>query len=151
MRLFLLPISTRRVLVYCFRPQVTPVSKPSIVQRAINKVPETWAKWQTAESGWKKVVTQYGDRALQRIPYEEWALKSFPPLTESVRAKQLTSNERIEVVYPDNVIEKEDVSKILTRLATERKQLHLRRFWGSLFGLPFTVPFGIIPMWVPRT
>lgn len=146
MRLFLLPISTRRVLVYCFRFQEKPASDPSLVQRAINKVPETWAKWQLAKSGWKKTVTKYGDRALQRIPYEEWALKSFPPLTESVRAQLLTANKKIDVIYPDNVIDGGDVSKILMRVATERKQLHLRRFWGSLMGIPFTIPFGIIPM-----
>ena len=146
MRLFLLPISTRRALIYCQRLQEKPISEPSLVQRTINRVPQTWSKWEAAESGWKKTVTQYGNRALQTIPYEEWGLKSFPPLNERVRAEQLTANKKIEVIYPGNIIHSEDVSKILTRLATERKQLHWRRYLGSLVTLPVTIPFALIPV-----
>lgn len=146
MRLFLLPISTRRALIYCHRVQEKPVADLSLVQKTINKVPQTWAKWETAEAGWKKALTKYGNQGLQRIPYQEWGLKSFPALTDSIQAEELSNNKKFDVVYPANVIQVGDVTKIMRRLASERKQLHWKRFIWSLIGLPFTIPFGLVPV-----
>jgi Mitochondrial K+-H+ exchange-related len=146
MRLFLLPISTRRALIYCQRLHEKPITDLSLVQKTINKVPQTWAKWETAESGWKKSLTQYGNRGLQRIPYQEWGLKSFPPLNDQIQAEELSQNEKFDVIYPGNVVRREDVPKIMRRLASEHKQLHWRRFIWSLVGIPFAIPFGLVPV-----
>jgi Mitochondrial K+-H+ exchange-related len=146
MRLFLLPISTRRALIYCQRLHEKPVTELSLVQKTINKVPQTWAKWEAAESGWKKALTEYGNRGLQRIPYQEWGLKSFPPFNSDIQAEELSNNKKFEVIFPENVIQRDDVPKILRRLASERKQLHWKRFIWSLIGMPFTIPFGLIPV-----
>jgi Mitochondrial K+-H+ exchange-related len=146
MRLFLLPISTRRALIYCQRIHEKPAKELTLIQKTINKVPQTWAKWETAESGWKKTLTEYGNRGLQRIPYQEWGLKSFPPLTPQVQADELTNNKKFEMIYPGNVVSTEDVPKVMRRLANERKQLHWKRFIWSLVGLPFTIPFGLVPV-----
>jgi Mitochondrial K+-H+ exchange-related len=146
MRLFLLPISTRRALIYCQRLHEKPVGEVTLVQKAINKVPQTWAQWETAESGWKKTLTRYGNQGLQRIPYQEWGLKSFPPLNDDIQAEELSKNKKFEVIYPGNIVQREDVPKIMRRLASERKQLHWKRFIWSLIGIPFTIPFGLIPV-----
>jgi hypothetical protein len=148
MRLFLLPISTRRALIYCQRLSQEPSAKLGLVQKSINKVPQTWAKWETAESGWKKALTEYGNRGLQRIPYQEWGLKSFPPLNDQIQAEELSDNKKFDVVFPANIVQREDVPKIMRRLASERKQLHWKRFIWSLIGIPFTIPFGLIPVLV---
>ena len=116
------------------------------MQKTINKVPQTLAKWETADSGWKKTLTEYGNRGLQRIPYQEWALKSFQPLNDEVQAEELSNNTKFDVVFPENIVRKEDVPNIMRRLASERKQLHWKRFIWSLIGMPFTIPFGLIPM-----
>jgi Mitochondrial K+-H+ exchange-related len=146
MRLFLLPISTRRALIYCQRLNQKPSTELSLVQKSINKVPQTWAKWETAESGWKKALTEYGNRGLQRIPYQEWGLKSFPPLSDQIQAEELSNNKKFDVIFPANIVQREDVPKIMRRLASERKQLHWKRFIWSLIGIPFTIPFGLIPV-----
>lgn len=146
MRLFLLPISTRRALIYCQHLHEKQITDTSLVRKVINKVPQTWAQWQTAESGWKKTVTKYGNRGLQRIPYQEWGLKSFPPLNAEVQAKALDDNKKFDIIYPANVIQEQDVPKIMRRLASERKQLHWKRFILSLVGMPFTIPFAVVPV-----
>jgi hypothetical protein len=146
MRLFLLPITTRQALIYCQRAAQKPTKEIGYVDRITKKAAETWANWEAAEKGWQKKITEYGNRGLQRIPYQEWGLKSFPPLTPQVQAEELADNKKFSVFYPENIMKGEDVPKILRRLASERKNLHWKRFWWSMLGLPFTIPFGLVPM-----
>jgi len=149
MRLFLLPISTRRALIYCQRVTQKPTSELSYVDRVTKKVSDSWAKWEAADRGWQKKITQYGNRAFQRIPYQEWGLKSFPPLSQTVQAEDMAlmaDNKKFEVHYPGNIMRQEDVPKVMARLAKERKALHWSRFMWSMIGLPFTIPFGLIPV-----
>ena len=150
MRLFLLPISTRQALIYCQRTAQKPTKGTGYVDRITKKAADTWAKWEAAEKGWQKKIAEYGNRGLQRIPYQEWGLKSFPPLTQQVQAEELTENKKFSVFYPENIINTEDVPKVLGRLASERKNLHWNRFWWSMCGLPFTIPFGLIPVSVAQ-
>lgn len=146
MRIFLLPLTTRQALVYCQRIPSKPVSQRTILDRISQKTTETWAKWEQAEKGWQKTVVTYGNRALQRIPYQEWALKSFPPTNANLQADEITNNTKYDVVFPKNIMKQEDVPKVLGRLASERKQFHFNRFIGSLVGMPFTIPFALIPV-----
>lgn len=146
MRIFLLPLTTRQALVYYQRPALNPGKKPSILDRISRKANDTWAKWEQAEKGWQKKLVVYGNRALQRIPYQEWSLKSFPPTNATLQAELLTDGKKFDVVYPGNVMNREDVPKVLSRLARERKQLHFNRFVGSMVAMPFTIPFAIIPV-----
>ena len=149
MRLFLLPISTRRALVYCQKVTKKPPTELSYIDRATKKAVDTWAGWEQKEKGWQKMVTKYGNQGLQRIPYEEWGLKSFPPLTHSIQADDMAMMEegkRFDVVYPANIMNHEDAPLVLSRLAKERKQFHWRRFIGCLIGMPITVPFALVPV-----
>lgn len=146
MRLFLLPLTTRQALVFCQRAAKPPGAETSYAEKIQKKVVETWAKWETAQSGWKKQVVTYGNRGLQRIPYQEWSLKSFPPSNPKLQAEQLAEGKKFDVIYPGNIMRSEDVPKVLARLARERKQLHWNRFIGSMVAMPFTVPFALIPM-----
>lgn len=146
MRIFLLPLTTRQALVYCQRAKPVQGAKRTIAERINAKTTETWAKWEKAEKGWQKQVVTYGNRALQRIPYQEWSLKSFPPVTGDIGAEHIVENKKFEVLYPGNVMDSQDVPKVLARLARDRKSLHFNRFWGSLVAMPFTLPFALIPI-----
>jgi len=146
MRIFLLPLTTRQALVYCQRITPKPASQRNILDKVNQKATDTWAKWERAEKGCQKQEVTDGNRALQRIPYQEWALKSFPPTNPNLQAEHITEEKKFEVVYPGNIMQEEDVPKVLGRLARERKQLHYKRFMGSLIGLPFTIPFALVPM-----
>lgn len=147
MRLFLVPISTRRTLIYCQRlnGQLSK-KKPSVIDRVTSKATALWAKWEEADKGWKKYIVLYGHRVLKQIPYEEWGLKSVPPLSARREYEELHGQKSIDLVYPGNVIEKGSVLKLLTKLATERQELHRKRMWGSISAIPITAPIALIPM-----
>ncbi|KAL9108259.1 MAG: hypothetical protein Q9227_006997 [Pyrenula ochraceoflavens] len=146
MRLYLLPISNRRALIYCQRlnRQLTPATSP--LDRLTDRAARKWSEWEKETSGWKKQVTQYGNQALQRISYEEWGLKSIPPLSQRRQADELEGQKSVEVVYPGNVIERERVPEVLRRLATDKQSLHRKRMWWSLVGIPFTAPVALLPI-----
>lgn len=148
MRLYLLPISTRRALIYCQRlnKQLSPES--TYVDRITTKAAKYWSEWEEAPSGWKKKVTQYGNQAFKRIPYKEWGLKSIPPLNQQRKADELAGKEKVEVAYPKTVLQADSVPRILEILGTERQALHRRRMWQSLLATPLTLPVGLIPMYV---
>ena len=85
MRLFLLPISTRRTLIFCERvPSILApgATKPPLADRIITKSSAVWTGWEKAEKGWQKKVTEYGNALFRRIPFEEWGLKTLPPATK---------------------------------------------------------------------
>lgn len=146
MRLFLIPISTRRALVYS-RPLAKDLSKElSFVDRISNKAAETWAKWEEADQGWKKQLISWGNRVQQRIPYEEWALKSIPSLAAQRRLHKGHDEQTVDVLFPGNVIETDKVTSILRQLATERQDLDRRRMWWSILACPVTAPIGLIPL-----
>jgi hypothetical protein len=147
MRLYLLPISTRRTLLYSKRinKQLT-THKPSILDRITDRASTTWLKWEDAESGWKHKVVKYGNKLFERIPFEEWGLKSIPPLSARRKADEMQGKEKVEVVFPDNVIEKGIVNDVLRKLASERQGLHKKKMIWSIVAMPFTLPVGLIPM-----
>ncbi|THW19051.1 hypothetical protein D6D02_05865 [Aureobasidium pullulans] len=140
MRLFLLPISTRRTLIYCDRvaTQVNASGKLSYHDRIVNKANETWASWENSPNKYKKKLTDYGNVIFNRISYEEWGLKTLPSSTADLTPT--------EIVFPGRFLDQNKVPEILKRLATERQGLHKQRFWGSLIGLPFTIPVGLLPV-----
>lgn len=146
-KIFLLPLTTRQALIYCQKAAPKPNSKPTIADRITAKAAETWAKLETAKSGWRKTLVYYGNQGLQRIPYQEWGLKSFPASNPKLQAEQLTEGKKFDVLYPGNIMHKEDVPKVLARLARERKQLHWNRFIGSMVAMPICVPFALVPVY----
>ncbi|OCT53386.1 hypothetical protein CLCR_10535 [Cladophialophora carrionii] len=145
-KIILLPLTTRQALVYCQKAIEKPTSKPSIADRITKKAAETWAQWETAKKGWRKTLVYYGNQGLQRIPYQEWGLKSFPPSNPKLQAEQITEGRKFDVIFPSNVMHKEDVPKVLARLARERKQLHWNRFIGSMVAMPICIPFALVPI-----
>ncbi|QDS70988.1 hypothetical protein FKW77_007568 [Venturia effusa] len=158
MRLFLLPISTRRTLIYCDKNTIqnaaanlAPGQKPPILDRITTKAADTWAGFEKAESGWKKQLTNYGNMVLRRIPYEEWGLKSIPALSEK-RKKELEKivaqggRDEVEVLFPGTYLKEGNVLETLKKLATERQALHKSKMFWSFGIAPLTAPFMLVPV-----
>lgn len=151
MRLFLLPISTRRSLIYCEKLHEKAASERSLLDKVTIKANETWAAWEKddkAIGNWKKTVTVYGNKALKRIPYEEWGLKTIPALTTRRKKAIVEGREKYHVMFPGMYLHQERVPEILKKLAQERQAMHRSKLIWSIVGMPFTAPFMLIPVYV---
>ncbi|KAF1912903.1 mitochondrial K+-H+ exchange-related-domain-containing protein [Ampelomyces quisqualis] len=149
MRLFLLPVSTRRSLIYCERVHEKPPRARSLVDRVTLKANETWAAWEKddkAIGNWKHKVTFYGNHAMKRIPYEEWGLKTLPSLTAQRKQSILEGRDTCEVLFPGRYLKQEKLPGILEKLAKERQAMHRSKLIWSLVIMPFTAPFMLIPV-----
>lgn len=147
MRLYLLPISTRRTLLYAQRLNTSTSSQnQSYVDKAATMAAKKWSEWEKKESGWQRKVVDYGNHAFRRIPYQEWGLKSVPPLSARRRDDEGTGQEKVELVFPRSIIPVHKAEAILKTLATERQALHKKRLITSVVCMPLTIPFGLIPM-----
>ncbi|KAL3480281.1 mitochondrial K+-H+ exchange-related-domain-containing protein [Aspergillus californicus] len=146
MRLFVVPISTRRALIYARLLRKDVSKERSILDRVTNKAVETWAKWEEADKGWKKHLVSWGNRVQQRIPYEEWALKSIPSLSSQRRIDELHGTRKVDVLFPGNAIKEEKLVSVLHKLSMERQDLHRKRMWWSFIAAPFTAPIALIPV-----
>ncbi|KAI9798515.1 MAG: hypothetical protein M1833_004782 [Piccolia ochrophora] len=146
MRLFLVPVSTRRTLIYCQRINQVTSEKPTLVDRATGRANGIWRKWEKSERGWQKKVVDYGNKVFERISFAEWGLKSIPPLSARRRAEELSGKEKVDVIYPENIVRSSSLNDLLRKLATERQPLHRKRMWGSMAAMPITLPVGLIPI-----
>ncbi|KAI9789386.1 MAG: hypothetical protein M1816_006044 [Peltula sp. TS41687] len=150
MRLFLLPISTRRTLIYCQRlNQVAPQERPPLIDRLTNRAAKTWLEWERGDKSWQKAIVDMGNKVLRGVPYEEWGLKSIPPLSSRQRGDALSEQhhkekeqeqEKFDVAFPARAISPDRVGDVVKKLATERQALHSTRMWWSIVGLPITLP-----------
>ena len=146
MRLFLLPISTRRTLIYCQRLHVTTTSRQTLLDKGTVRAAKLWASWEEKDSGWQRKVVDYGNRALKRIPYEEWGLKSLPPLSSRRKEEELSGKEKVEVQFPASLIPEAKAFDVLRALGTERQSLHKTRMIYCFVGMPITAPIAILPV-----
>lgn len=147
MRFFLIPISTKRALIYS-RPLNKDLSKElSLADKASSKAAKTWAKWEELDKGWRKHVVSWGNKVQQRIPYEEWGLKSIPSLNAQQRLDESHGTKKIDVLFPGNAIKSEKLLPVLRTIATERQDFHRKKMWGSIAAAPITAPIGLIPVY----
>ncbi|XXG94278.1 hypothetical protein Hte_000532 [Hypoxylon texense] len=146
MRFFLLPISTRRTLLYCQKLQVLPTKKQTLVDRATVYATKLWAGWEKKEQGWQKKVVVYGNQLLRRIPYEEWGLKSVPPLSTRRREEEILGKDKNYLIFPQTVIPTTKAMSVLRTLGTERESLHKSRLMWCFIGMPISAPFALVPV-----
>ncbi|KAI5839312.1 mitochondrial K+-H+ exchange-related-domain-containing protein [Morchella snyderi] len=145
MRLYLIPISTRRTLIYGQRLNKITHPHPSLADKASARAAKVWLSWENGKAGWQRSLTDAGNKLFNRIPYEEWGLKSIPPL--SARRKQdEMDHQRVEVIYPPSIIKENRIPEIIKTLATERNDIHRSRLIWSIVGMPIVAPFALVPI-----
>ncbi|PSR80174.1 mitochondrial K+-H+ exchange-related-domain-containing protein [Coniella lustricola] len=146
MRLFLLPISTRRTLLYAQRLNNAAQQNQGLMDKVQNKAAALWAGWENKDSGWQKTIVKYGNQALRKIPYEEWGLKSVPPLSTKRGDDEIKGTDKVEVLFPGSLIQQSQVESVLQRLGNERESLHRKRLFWCFVGMPISAPFALVPI-----
>lgn len=147
MRLYLLPITTRRTLLYAQRLGVTTVdSERGLLNKAVASAARLWTRWEAKEKGWQRKVVDYGNKAMRRIDYEEWGLKSVPPLSARRKAEELQGMEKVELVFPGRIIPLAKAEGIAREFATKWEGGHRKSMIRCLVGMPFTIPFALVPI-----
>ncbi|TGZ77240.1 hypothetical protein EX30DRAFT_398660 [Ascodesmis nigricans] len=145
MRLFLIPISTRRTLIFGQRLHKVTAAQPSLTDKASAKAANLWMKWEMSDKGWQKWLTKNGNKLLNQIPFEEWGLKSIPPLS-SRKPQNEVQAKKVEVFYPPTILSEKQIPEIVHKLATERRGLHRQRMIWSIIGMPIVAPFALVPV-----
>ncbi|KAJ4415177.1 hypothetical protein N0V82_007478 [Gnomoniopsis sp. IMI 355080] len=148
MRVFLIPISTRRTLLYAHRLNAPAAQQQNQawMDKIQTKAAQTWADWEKKESGWQSTIVKYGNQALRRIPYEEWSLKSVPPLSTKRADDELKGTDKVEVFYPKSLMAQSNINDVMQKLSTEREGLHRKRLIWCLIGMPISAPFAAVPI-----
>ncbi|KAI9684359.1 MAG: hypothetical protein M1829_002169 [Trizodia sp. TS-e1964] len=142
MQLFLLPLSRQHNLIYCQRLAKI-ASERKLVDLITARVSRIWLNWENSNTRWQQTLTRSGNRLLQRIPYEEWGLKSIPPLSPGDSRAGKTE---VKVLFPSWILDEEEVPRILSQMAAERQTLDARRLWICICAIPFTLPLALIPL-----
>ncbi|KAI0769812.1 mitochondrial K+-H+ exchange-related-domain-containing protein [Fomes fomentarius] len=128
-----------------------------------SKNPNSWAKWAVAkasdlwaglgkapEGTWKRRSFLYGERLIDRLEFEELALKSLDPsvgprlsniVPHSSKTQEISP---IPLVYPPSVCE--SPIPLLKSLVQQRTPRHKKGFWFWLTVSPLTAPFAIVPI-----
>lgn len=149
MRLFLLPVSTRRALLHAQRLNVTTTTADrNYVDKGASWAAAKWAQWEKLDRGWQRKVVDYGNQAFRRIAFEEWGLKSVPPLSARRRSEEIQGREKVELVFPSKGIDVHKAEGLLRTLATERQALHRQRLIWCFIGMPISAPFALVPVYV---
>lgn len=146
MKLFLVPITSRRTLLYAQSFNSITKSKPSVVDRVTIKAAKTWQEWEHGSKKWQRLLVENGNKLLRRIPYEEWGLKSVPALSSRSLDQQFNDTAKVDVVFPPSIIMQEKVPEIIRELAKERAGLHRSRLLWSIIGMPIVAPFALVPV-----
>ncbi|KAG9027802.1 hypothetical protein FRB95_007382 [Tulasnella sp. JGI-2019a] len=165
MRIYALPLTRRPppsktlplVYYYARMPESSGSSAPpSYFNRALNFANSTWNKWGKEKSGWKIKVHTWGNKAYEKVDFEELALGSIDPalgpkLTakaggkEVVQAIEKGEHISIQLLHPTRVGPSDPLAH-LTQLLKIRTPKHRRWFWIFLGISPLTAPFALVPI-----
>ncbi|KWU45218.1 hypothetical protein RHOSPDRAFT_25285 [Rhodotorula sp. JG-1b] len=146
-----------------------------LLNKSIDKAADLWAGLGKAKDGsMKRKIYTFGERMMDRIEYEEWALKAIDPalapkLTgsrsaapapqkgdaadaqgkqprEVVRLFSLSERLRVELLYPAGLLNDKALVDSLKSLLEHREPHHRSAMWKCLLVSPLTAPFALIPI-----
>ncbi|SPO20042.1 uncharacterized protein UTRI_00436_B [Ustilago trichophora] len=138
-------------------------SKLPFTTRMLNKASAFWIDLgrtdQKSTFDWKRRTYVLGERLMDRIEYQEWALKGIDPAMGphlmSGRPKDAVAEtsdsgipklDHIPLLYPPSLLEPQRLLKSLKNLTDHRTPHHYRRFWYCVVGMPITIPFALVPV-----
>ncbi|GAA5963989.1 hypothetical protein JCM3765_007829 [Sporobolomyces pararoseus] len=183
LKLFALPLSRSSpehaplFLLHAHRPRSTlPPSASSstengeqpklpLLTKATDKAADMWAGLGRGKEGsWKKRSYDFGEKMMDKIEFEEWALKSIDTNLAPKPWKRLTGQtsdsntststttlkssmyEPVELIYPQSLMKDKELLEQLEKQLKHREPHHRRAMWKCLILAPFTTPFALLPV-----
>ncbi|KAM0749469.1 hypothetical protein T439DRAFT_303371 [Meredithblackwellia eburnea MCA 4105] len=129
----------------------------SYASRATNKAADMWSKLGQANQGtWKRRAYDQGEKFMDRIEYEEWALKaidpaispkpwsSSPPMKEGQEKGK--DEDKVTLLFPPSLLSKGPLLDALKSQLKHREPHHKNAMYKCLLFAPLTFPFAIIPV-----
>ncbi|KAK4046031.1 hypothetical protein OIV83_006420 [Microbotryomycetes sp. JL201] len=125
------------------------------ITRATSWAADNWQKLGQAPDGtWKRRAYVMGDRFMDRIDYEEWALKAIDPAlspkpwkkTQVATDQSGMKGEQVELLYPKSLLEPKTLVESLYKQLDHREPHHRKAMWKCLIAAPLTFPFAIVPI-----
>ncbi|KDQ62671.1 hypothetical protein JAAARDRAFT_467692 [Jaapia argillacea MUCL 33604] len=163
LRIVALPLTSRPppkhvdpLVYYAFRTPPPPRddANPGIAKKVTNKVSSLWAGFGKAPEGsWKFKTFRYGEQLMDKIEFEELALKGLDPslgprLSNLKKLKDTPENEKdhtkISLLYPPSLFKNPLLQ--LQSMVGRRVPRHRKGFWFWLLISPLTAPIAIIPI-----
>lgn len=147
------PNSDPQLTYYHFAtPSPEDATQNSWMNWATRKSSELWAGFGKAKEGtWKRKTFVYGERLVDRIDFEELALKSLDtslgPTIQSLlhaQTNQSVETPTIPLLYPPSACDSPTAH--LRALLAKRTPRHRKGFWMWMAIAPLTAPFAIVPI-----
>ncbi|PWN40265.1 hypothetical protein IE81DRAFT_293677 [Ceraceosorus guamensis] len=139
------------------KPQQLPLAT-----RLLNKASNYWLSLNEpgAKStfDWKRRTYRAGESLMDRIEYEEWALKGVDPqagpVLSEIRSKREASASQsaaegaaeIQLLYPATYLQGPVLIAALRKMTKHRTPHHRSRLIWCLIGMPITIPFALVPI-----
>ncbi|TKY90622.1 hypothetical protein EX895_000620 [Sporisorium graminicola] len=140
------------------------IAQPPFMTRMLNKASAFWIDLgrtdQTSTFDWKRRTYVVGERLMDRIEYQEWALKGIDPAmgphlirrepkdvnSEGSNSGGIPKLDHVPLLYPSSLLEPQRLLNSLKNLTDHRTPHHYRRFWYCVAGMPVTIPFALVPV-----
>ncbi|ODO11069.1 hypothetical protein I350_01671 [Cryptococcus amylolentus CBS 6273] len=139
------------VLFHTIQPDPPADSTPSLVNKALSKSSETWLKLGAKpKDSWMFWFYEKGEKLMDRIEFEEWALKAIRE-GEGIKVEKdgsIKPEERkvVELLYPKLETPLPPLIPKLHRHLLKRIPYHKKHMTRALVLSPLTWPFAIIPV-----
>jgi len=147
MRILLLPLTRRHTLLYAQRLTENDSHKPHPwLTWALHKAQQTWAEWGKSDTKWKSKTVATGNKLLDQVDWEEYALKTVhdPMTISSVQVMKSVTLTRARLMcrYPLCILAglRGDKLMRLLRRWFDGDDRYIRRIDGGGL-LPFHLPY----------
>ncbi|WFD25963.1 hypothetical protein MNAN1_000936 [Malassezia nana] len=132
------------------------LSSLPLSQRIVIQASHAWSNLGRTDTrslfDWKRRLFLFGESIMDRIEYEEWALKGIDqalgPSIRTLRARQRSPEAqpyRLSLLYPPSLVSPSTVIESIRRMASLRQPHHSRLLMYNIVGFLVSTPLFVVP------
>ncbi|KAF8962968.1 mitochondrial K+-H+ exchange-related-domain-containing protein [Flammula alnicola] len=130
------------------------IREEGVVDWTTQKAADIWAGFGKTKGGWKLKVYQAGEKLMDRMEFEELALKSIDPslgpsiiqLKRSLVLDEKNEPPKIPLIFPPSQLSPSTALSELRAYTGHRIPRHRKGFYFWMLLSPLTAPFIIVPI-----